>query len=132
MVTPTDRQTFRETVALVATAAKAKLPLAVNGRVEKAVALVLQGDVEPQEDGTVTVSSATDATRRYVLQGVTCTCADFERGQAPESWCAHRLAAGIHKRVHQLFPPALEPLPAGTLVPFPLAHPCQRPRSVSC
>jgi hypothetical protein len=34
--------------------------------------------------------------------------------------------------VHQLFPPALEPLPAGTLVPFPLAHPCQRPRSVSC
>jgi hypothetical protein len=85
----THRQTFRATVAQVAAAAKTKLPTAVNGRLESAVALVLQGDVEPQADGTVQVSSATDATRRYVLQGVSCTCADFEHGKAPDGWCQH-------------------------------------------
>ena len=37
----TERQTYRETVALMATAAKAKLPLAVNGRIESAARLVL-------------------------------------------------------------------------------------------
>jgi hypothetical protein len=48
------------------------------------------------------VYSATDATRRYVLQGTSCTCVDFERGQAPEGWCAHRIAAGLDKRVRQV------------------------------
>jgi hypothetical protein len=104
-----DRQAFRALVADVAARAKAILPQAVNGRVEKAVALVLQGDVEPQADGTITVYSATDATRRYVLQGTSCTCADYERGQAPEGWCCHRIAAGIAKRVGELLPPAASP-----------------------
>src|SRR5438270_901056 len=111
-----DRQTYRDMVAQVAAKAKAILPAAVNGRVESAVKLVLMGDVEPQEDGTVTVSSATDATRRYVLQGTSCTCADYERGQAPQGWCQHRIAAGIAKRVTELLPhePVVEittPLP---------------------
>jgi hypothetical protein len=75
------RATFRALVADVAARAKEKLPQAVNGRVESAVKLVLMGDVEPQADGTVVVFSATDATRRYVLQGPTCTCADYERGR---------------------------------------------------
>ena len=124
-----DRQTFRQTVAQVAERAKAILPAAVNGRVEKAVALVLQGDVEPQADGTVVVFSATDATRRYVLQGTACTCADFERGQAPEGWCAHRIAAGIAKRVGEVLPraPQGEPKPA----PTPQALP-EAPASANC
>jgi hypothetical protein len=64
MTTSTARQTFRETVALVADKARAILPQAVNGRIEKAVTLVLQGDVEaPAADGSITVYSATDATR---------------------------------------------------------------------
>jgi len=126
MATPTERHTFRETVALVAAKAKEKLPAQVNGRVEKAVALVLHGDVEPQADGTVTVYSATDATRRYVLQSMSCTCADFERGQAPEGWCCHRIAAGIHKRVHELLPaPAPEPAPPVGSLP-------EAPASVNC
>lgn len=118
MTTSTARQTFRETVARVAAKAKERLPAAVNGRVGKAVALVLQGDVEPQADGTITVYSATDATRRYVLQGTTCTCADFERGQAPEGWCCHRIAAGIQKRVAELLPAA----PAEAPVAAPVQH----------
>ena len=108
-MTSTDRTHYRELVAQVAEKAKAKLPQAVNGRIEKAVALVLQGDVEPPAaDGSITVYSGTDATRRYVLHGTGCTCADFERGQAPQGWCCHRIAAGIQKRVAELLPPALE------------------------
>ncbi len=102
MITSSDRQQFRELVAEVATRAKGILPQETNGRVESAVKLVLMGDVEPQADGTVTVFSATDATRRYVLQGQTCTCADYERGQAPEGWCQHRIAAGIDKRTREM------------------------------
>jgi hypothetical protein len=105
----------------VAERARAILPTAVNGRIAKAVTLVLQGDVEPQGDGSVVVFSATDATRRYVLQGHTCTCTDFERGQAPDGWCAHRIAAGIHKRVQELVPPAppVEPAPPAPLYEAP-------------
>jgi hypothetical protein len=124
MISPTDRQTFRATVAEVAERAKAKLPQAINGRLEKAVRLVLQGDVEPPAaDGSITVYSATDPTRRYVLQGPTCTCADFERGQAPGGWCAHRVAAGIAKRASEVLPPAaVEDLrPSEPVTPLPEA-----------
>jgi hypothetical protein len=119
MAVPTARQTFRAAVAQVAAKAKARLPQAVNGRIEKAVTLVVHGDVEPQEDGSIVVFSATDATRRYVLIGTGCTCADFERGQAPGGWCAHRIAAGIHKRVQELLPPESAPdgLPSGETTP---------------
>jgi hypothetical protein len=130
MDTSTDRQLFRETVALVADKARAKLPQTVNGCVESAVKLVLAGDVAPQADGTVTVSSATDATRRYILQGTSCTCADFERGQAPQGWCAHRIAAGIAKRVGELLPTrTVEPPPsaAAKIAALPEA-----PASVNC
>ena len=116
---PPDRSPYRALVADVVARAKEKLPQAVNGRVEKAVTLVLQGDVVPQADGSITVYSATDATRRYVLQGTTCTCADYERGQAPEGWCAHCIAAGIDKRVRDMLPqsPPVETQPTGHPLP---------------
>ena len=102
-MTTSTREHFRQTLQTLAEKARAALPQAVNGRIEKAVTLVLQGDVEPPaEDGSITVFSATDATRRYVLQGTSCTCADFERGQAPDGWCTHRIAAGLHKRVREV------------------------------
>src|SRR5262245_39970650 len=105
----TERQTFRETVALVATAAKAKLPLAVNGRIESAAKLVLRQDVEPQADGTILVGSASDPGKQYRLVGHTCECQDFTRGQAPGGFCQHRIAAGIHKRVMQMLAAQSEP-----------------------
>jgi hypothetical protein len=104
VVPSTDRQTFRETVALVAEKAKAKLPQAVNGRIESAAKLVLLHDVTPQADGSILVGSSTDPLKTYRLVGTTCECQDFTRGQAPEGWCQHRIAAGIHKRVHELAP----------------------------
>src|SRR5262245_59173344 len=115
-----DRQTFRALVADVAAKAKEKLPLAVNGRVESAAKLVLWQDVEPQDDGSILVGSASDPGKQYRLVGHTCTCQDFTRGQAPEGWCQHRIAAGIHKRVQQLL--AAE-APAAPVVPEVLPEP---------
>jgi hypothetical protein len=99
-----DRQTFRALVADVAARAKALLPQDVNGRVESAARLVLLHDVTPQDDGSILVGSSTDPLKTYRLVGTTCECQDFQRGQAPEGWCQHRIAAGIAKRVGELLP----------------------------
>jgi hypothetical protein len=96
------RQTFRAAVADVAARAKALLPQAVNGRVEAAIKLVLAHDVTPQADGSIEVGSSSDPLKVYRLVGTTCDCQDFTRGQAPDGWCQHRIAAGIHKRVQAL------------------------------
>ena len=114
--TLTPRQTFRQTVAAVAALAKAKLPTQVNGRVESAVKLVLSLDVEPQADGSILVGSSSDPMKQYSLTGQACTCQDFARGQAPDGWCQHRIAAAIAKRVQALLPDPLksiERMPAG-------------------
>jgi len=88
MSTSPERHQYRETVAAVAAKARALLPVAVNGRIESAVKLVLQGDVEPLDDGSIQVGSS-DPTRVYHLVGPTCTCTDFTQGKAPEGWCKH-------------------------------------------
>ena len=80
----TDRQQFRALVADVAARAKARLPEAVNGRIESAAKLVLLHDVTPQPDGSILVGSSTDPMKTYRLEGVSCTCQDFVYGKAPE------------------------------------------------
>src|SRR5262245_61579467 len=128
MTTSTARQTFRETVALVAAKAKDKLPQAVNGRVESAARLVVNGDVEVLADGTIKVGGS-DPTRWYHLVGPTCTCTDFVQGKAPDGWCKHRIAAGIEKRVRELLPQAdqVDNCPLETPTPLPEA-----PASANC
>ena len=96
------RQTFRETVAQVAENARARLPQTVNGRIESAIELVLAYDVMPQADGSILVGSSRDPLKSYLLTGQSCECQDFTRGQAPDGWCKHRIAAGIHKRVQAM------------------------------
>jgi hypothetical protein len=81
------RSAFRQAVAEVAAKAKAKLPAAVNGRVEAAVKLVLAGDVLFCDDGTIEVSSSDDPLKIYHLQGTACECQDYPR--APAGWCKH-------------------------------------------
>jgi hypothetical protein len=102
-MTPYDaRHTFRQIVVEVAAKAKARLPQAVNGRVESAARLVLVHDVTPQDDGSILVGSSSDPLKTYRLVGTACECQDFTRGQAPDGWCQHRIAAGIHKRVFEM------------------------------
>ena len=117
-----DSQRFRETVALVASRAKAKLPEQVNGRIEGAVKLVLSHDVTPLADGTIEVGSSTDPLKVYTLTGQACTCKDFTDGKAPDGWCRHRIAAGIAKRVGEVLaaiPPTPGPAPQVALPEAP-------------
>ncbi len=93
--TPT-RQAWREAVAEIAAKAKATLP-ECNGRVDKAVAMVLGGDVELLDGGKAKVASQSNGTTAYFVVNGTCECRDFVK--APSGWCKHRIAAGLAKRV---------------------------------
>ena len=94
----TTRQTFRAAVEQVALRAKATLP-ECHGRVDKAVQIVLAGDVELLPDGHARVASQCQGSTAYHLVNGTCDCPDFAR--APSSWCKHRIAAGIQRRAMQ-------------------------------
>jgi hypothetical protein len=106
-VTP-DRQQFRATLATIAARAKKKLP-ECNGRVEKAVALVLQGDIayDPATSSAV-VNSCNDPTTTYAVRGKHCTCKDYDR--APQHLCKHVLGVMFLIRIEQVLsteaPPA--------------------------
>jgi hypothetical protein len=99
------RTAWREAVAAVAEKAKAALPQR-NGRVEKAVALVLNGDVELLPDGKAKVASQSNGAAKYFVVNGVCGCPDAKK--APEGWCKHRLSAGIAKRAHTLAKQRLE------------------------
>src|SRR5881275_1340614 len=90
------RQAWREAVAEIAAKAKETLP-ECNGRVDKAVAIVLNGDVELLEGGKAKVASQSNGTTQYFVVNGECTCKDFPK--APSGWCKHRIAAGLAKRV---------------------------------
>jgi len=72
----TTRQAWREAVAAIAERAKATLPEA-NGRVDKAVAIVLNGGVELLADGKARVASQANGATQYVVCNGTCECKDF-------------------------------------------------------
>src|SRR5215831_271685 len=127
------RTAFRQAVEDVAVHARAKLPQTVNGRVDAAVKIVLQGDVEVLPDDQARISSQSNGTTTYHLVDGICDCKDFEK--APDHWCKHRIAYGIYKRAsalakHRLasqeqdIPPAVEPtFPIETLGTTPIpAH----------
>ena len=97
----TPRQSFRDVLAQVAEQARALLPAQVNGRLESAATLVLQGDVFFKDDGTCTVGSA-DPTRYYRLVDGACTCTDFVQGRAPQGWCKHKIAANLQRSVERV------------------------------
>ena len=90
------RQAWREAVAEIAAKAKETLP-ECHGRVDKAVAIVLNGDVELLEGGKAKVGSQSNGTTQYFVVNGTCECRDFPK--APSGWCKHRIAAGLAKRV---------------------------------
>ena len=97
---PLTRAGFRQAVAEVAARAKATLPQAVNGRIEKAVAIVLAGDVELMADGRAVVGSQSDATLYYVVGGE-CECPDSDRPEL-DGWCKHAIAVALQKRAVSL------------------------------
>jgi hypothetical protein len=90
------RAAWREAVAEIAAKAKATLPDCA-GRVDRAVAIVLNHDVELLDGGKAKVASQSNGTTVYHIVNGECTCKDFPK--APSGWCKHRIAAGLAKRV---------------------------------
>jgi hypothetical protein len=119
---PLTRKIFRDTVAELAAKAKETLPDAVNGRVDKAVAIVLSGDVELMSDGRAVVGSQSDAGLHYVYDGE-CECPDSDRPEI-DGWCKHAIAVAIAKRAHPLARKRLQEV----VEPEPSIH---APQSVS-
>jgi hypothetical protein len=89
------RKAWREAVAEIAEKAKATLP-ECNGRVDKAVAIVLAGDVELLPDGKAKVASQSNGTTQYFVVNGTCECKDFAK--APSGWCKHRVCRETARR----------------------------------
>src|SRR5207244_657340 len=90
---------WREAVQEIAERAKATLPDCA-GRVDRAVQIVLNHDVELLEDGKAKVASQSNGTVVYHLVNGECTCKDYAK--APSNWCKHRIAAGLYKRATAL------------------------------
>src|SRR5256885_11927687 len=89
------RKAWRAAVAEIAVNAKQALP-ECNGRVEKAMVIVLNGDVELLPDGKARVASQSNGSTQYFVVNGTCECKDFPK--APQGWCKHRIAAGPAQR----------------------------------
>jgi len=97
---PLTQRFFREAVNEVASKAKTTLPKAVNGRIDRAVQIVFDDDVELFQDGRAVVGSQSETTMHYVVNGE-CECPDSDRPEI-EGWCKHRIAASILKRAEPL------------------------------
>ena len=116
------RTAWREAVSEIAAKAKATLP-ECNGRVEKAVQIVLNGDVELLEGGKAKVASQSNGTTQYFVVNGTCECRDFAK--APSGWCKHRIAAGMAKRAYPLAKAKLEAGANGQTTPASQPAPAQ-------
>jgi hypothetical protein len=89
------RKAWREAVAEIAEKAKATLPDCA-GRVDRAMQMVLNHDVELREDGKAKVASQSNGTVVYHLVNGECTCKDYAK--APSNWCKHRLCRETARR----------------------------------
>ena len=81
-------------------AEKARPGCQCNGRVDKAVAIGLAGDVELLANGTAKVASQSNGTTVYHVVNGHCDCRDFAK--APHQFCKHRLSAAIARRTQEL------------------------------
>jgi hypothetical protein len=81
------RAAWREAVAEIAEKAKATLPDCA-GRVDRAVTICLNHDVEVLEDGKAKVASQSNGQVVYHIVNGECTCKDYAK--APSNWCKHR------------------------------------------
>jgi len=99
------RKIWREVVAEIGEKAKAALPECV-GRVDSAIKIVLNGDVELLPEGKAKVSSQSNGTTEYFVVNGECSCKDFPK--SPHGFCKHRLSVAIYKRAYALTKERLE------------------------
>ena len=83
------RKAFREAVEAVAEKARTALPES-NGRIDKAVHLILNSDISIDANGEGTVASQSNGTGAYnVGKGFSCPCKD--QPKSPRGLCKHLL-----------------------------------------
>jgi hypothetical protein len=92
-------QAWRSAIATLATKARKALPDS-HGRIDQAVKLLLNGDVELLPNGLARIASQSDPTKTYTLNGQGCPCPDAER--APHGLCKHRLAKSLYLKALEL------------------------------
>src|SRR5262245_32216466 len=84
---------FREAVETIADKARTAVPT-LNGRVERAVQIILNGDLSIAPDGQGTIASQSNGTGAYnVGKGDSCSCKDHPK--APKHLCKHLLSYHI-------------------------------------
>ncbi len=94
------RRIFRECVEIVANKARTAIP-ELNGRTEKAVQLILSGDVSIAPDGQGKIASQSNGSIEYLVgKGDSCACKDHPK--APKHLCKHVLAYHIFTRATAL------------------------------
>jgi hypothetical protein len=94
------RRVFREAVEAVASKARTAIP-SLNGRVERAVQIILNGDLSLAPDGQGTIASQSNGNGIYnVGKGDTCSCKDHPK--APKRLCKHLLSYHIFTRATAL------------------------------
>src|SRR5215813_10692882 len=114
------RKAFREAVEEVTQKARTALPQS-NGRIDKAVHLILNGDISIDANGEGTIASQSNGTGAYnVGKGLSCPCKD--QPKSPKGLCKHLLSYHIFTRATALAKQRLEQLDAasnGTTTPTP-------------
>ena len=100
------RKAFREAVEVVAEKARTAVP-ELNGRVERAVQIILNGDLSIAPDGQGTIASQSNGNGAYnVGKGDTCSCKDHPKVQ--KGLCKHLLSYHIFTRATALAKQRLE------------------------
>jgi hypothetical protein len=114
------RKAFRDAVEEVANKARTALPQS-NGRIDKAVHLILNSDISIDANGEGTIASQSNGTGAYnVGKGFSCPCLDHPK--SPRGLCKHILAYHIFTRATALAKQRLAELDAasnGTTTPAP-------------
>jgi hypothetical protein len=114
---------FADAVKQVSAIAHAKLPESLHGRLERATALVLDGGVFIEEDGSTQVR----CTNGWYSVNGHCPCPDH--GRALDGLCKHRLAKALYRRASELLQ-APQPQPSAALNDAPAPLP-EAPASVN-
>lgn len=117
-VSTTAQHLWETAVALATTKARAALPHS-NGRIDKAMQLVLDGSVELLDDHSARVTSQRDGETVYYVVNGSCQCRDFPN--APQGACKHRISRWILLRALQIAKDlgAQEPAQAAAVSPQP-------------
>jgi len=90
-----DRQWVSHVVEAYYRAAINPVMLPANGRMERALALVLNGNVHVDGEA-ISVTSSTDASKSYAIDGHDCTCPDSRAPViAGRKACKHQIAAWL-------------------------------------